>query len=380
MIFWVVAALLSVAMAGVIARAVYGGGASESAAGDSAEIYRDQLRELDEDVARGVIGEADAQVARVEISRKLIAAMERREAAEAGDGLDAGGRGVAAAIVLVGIPALATAIYLLQGAPGLPALPYASRVEEIARIENEAQAIASRIAALEKAVADDPADAQSWSDLGFVYLDIARYEDAVRAFDGAIAAAGDSADLLLNKGLALVYANEGLLTPKAEEVFLAVLSLEPEQGLAHYFLGFAALQRGDDALARRRFEDSLQYSPESAPWPDEARRQLAAIDARRAAGGRPSPSTGATGTDEPQTMPPGAVEDMVARLASRLTEEPHDLDGWLMLVRSYAVLGDSEAAETALAAARAEFAGEEAALTRLDALAREFDLAAVRSE
>jgi len=43
------------------------------------------------------------------------------------------------------------------------------------------------------------------------------------------------------------------------------------------------------------------------------------------------------------------IPEMVARLAERLKQSPDDLDGWLMLARSYTVMGDHDKARDALA-------------------------------
>ena len=64
------------------------------------------------------------------------------------------------------------------------------------------------------------------------------------------------------------------------------------------------------------------------------------------------------------------IRGMVAGLAARLEAEPDDLQGWLMLLRSYGVLGDREAAEDALVLAREHFAGSTEAISALDEQAR----------
>ena len=64
------------------------------------------------------------------------------------------------------------------------------------------------------------------------------------------------------------------------------------------------------------------------------------------------------------------IEQMVAGLAARLKTDGKDLAGWMQLVRSYVVLGRSEDANTALAQARSNFAGDEKSLAQLEALAQ----------
>ena len=53
---------------------------------------------------------------------------------------------------------------------------------------------------------------------------------------------------------------------KAEEIFLAVLVLSPDDPRAGYFLGLAALQRRDVAGALARWRRALAAEPEGSPW------------------------------------------------------------------------------------------------------------------
>jgi cytochrome c-type biogenesis protein CcmH len=52
------------------------------------------------------------------------------------------------------------------------------------------------------------------------------------------------------------------------------------------------------------------------------------------------------------------IKGMVARLETRLEEEPGDIDGWLRLARSRAVLGEPEAGIAALERALAANPGD----------------------
>src|ERR1043165_1607831 len=87
--------------------------------GSDLAVYRDQLDEIARDRAGGLIGEAEAEAARVEGSRRLIAAADRTEAEPSA----AGGmsrRRIAAAAVLVAMPLIAAGLYLTLGSPELP--------------------------------------------------------------------------------------------------------------------------------------------------------------------------------------------------------------------------------------------------------------------
>jgi cytochrome c-type biogenesis protein CcmH len=68
------------------------------------------------------------------------------------------------------------------------------------------------------------------------------------------------------------------------------------------------------------------------------------------------------------------VEGMVARLAERLKTETQDVEGWLRLVRAYAVLDERDKAREATEAARRALGGNDTARARIDALARDLGL------
>jgi len=106
----------------------------QSSASDLA-VYRDQLRELDGDVARGILSGDEAESSRTEISRRLLAA-DARQSSEAAPAPKASNRiatfGLALALI-VGAPLL----YSVIGAPGTPDRPLAERFTPIPQKEAE---------------------------------------------------------------------------------------------------------------------------------------------------------------------------------------------------------------------------------------------------
>jgi cytochrome c-type biogenesis protein CcmH len=69
-----------------------------------------------------------------------------------------------------------------------------------------------------------------------------------------------------------------------------------------------------------------------------------------------------------------AIRGMVGGLAEKLSKNGHDVQGWLQLIRSYVVLGESQNAKAAVASARAQLAGEAQASARIDELVRQLGL------
>ena len=70
------------------------------------------------------------------------------------------------------------------------------------------------------------------------------------------------------------------------------------------------------------------------------------------------------------------IGDMVERLAARLKQNGADLNGWLMLIRSYTVLKQPDKAQDAIALARKQFASDSQALEKIGDLLRELGAAA----
>ena len=92
-------------------------------AGSDLAVYRDQLDEVARDRATGLIGEAEAEAARVEVSRRLIAAADAAQPERSKRRRDLRRRAAA----VVALPAIAAALYLALGSPQLPGEPLASR-------------------------------------------------------------------------------------------------------------------------------------------------------------------------------------------------------------------------------------------------------------
>lgn len=149
------------------------------------EVYRDQLAELERDLARGVIDNRQAQAARTEIGRRMLAVAEegKRETASPGASSGKASRAVALALCVV-IPVGALAVYIPTGEPNLPGQPFASRET---KPENGAPAqVMQAIAKLEQHLKDEPNDLQGWLLMGQTYTRMSRFDDSVEAYRHAV--------------------------------------------------------------------------------------------------------------------------------------------------------------------------------------------------
>ena len=339
-------------------------------------VYRDQLSEIDRDLARGLIDEAEADNARTEISRRLIAAGEREQARV--PGTRPAGRRVVAAFVAVTVPASALGAYIVYGSPDLPASPFAAREAE----PLHGQDLAALVGRVERHLQENPNDARGWDAVAPAYMRLRRFSDAADAITRAIRLGGETPARLSALGEARLFMTNGMVDAEARKAFERAVELAPGVAAPRYYLGLAALQDGDIEQARSRWRDLIATSPPDAPWVEEVRQQLAGLDGDAgvsAPDGQPAPpgpdaediaAAGAMTAEERSAM----IQGMVDGLASRLEDDPHDLDGWLRLARAYVVLDRRDDASAAFARAREAFDGEAAALSRLDAAARDLGL------
>lgn len=387
MAFWqfcVAAAVMAFAVLAVLVQAVRRDpGAPE--AGEDLRVYRDQLREVERDVARGILAPAEAERVRSEVSRRLIEA-DRMVATAVLPSPRArtGGAVAAIALVLAGM----SAVYAWIGAPGYPDFGLAARLaatDEIYRTRPgqaaaEAQqpapsdardpALLAQVEALRREVQAAPDNRETLSNLALAEaalgdLMAARATQArLIALKGAEAGANDHAAL----GWMMIAAAGGYVSPEAEAELVTALRLDPQNSLARYYSGlmFAQVGRPDRAFAL--WQPLLQEGPESAPWIKPIRLGIADLAARAGIRYDPPEGAGPTAADiaAAADMSPedraAMVTGMVQQLADRLGSEGGPPQDWARLITALATLGRTEEAGAILAEARTRFAGQEAAL------------------
>ena len=322
--------------------------------GNDVALYRDQLAEVARDVERGVMGEAEAEAARIEVSRRLLAAAD---AAQKADGAPAKSspRRIALAM-MVFIPALSLALYLALGSPDVPDEPFAPRIAGPAN-QLPLDALVYKV---EQHLKEKPNDLQGWEVLGPAYMRQRNFPAAITAWTRAMELDGETAGRLAARGEAEVFVAEGSLTLAAREDFARAVKLDPQEPRAQYYLGLAEIKDGKKDAAMARWEKLLANAPAEAPWRASVEAELANLS-------QPGPTMAdaqAAGDMTPEARQQ-MIETMVARLAGRLEQNPDDLAGWLRLIRAYGVLGKTDDARKALITARATFAKDSAALSQL---------------
>lgn len=399
--FWAVAILMIAVSLWAIGRPLLRvAGTGPRAAEQDLQVYKDQLAEVERDLARGVLAPEEADSARIEVSRRILAADKRVQAQAAARGAaPAVNRAVLALLALV-LAGGSIGVYALLGSPDLPDRPLQARLEEaqerrsVRMDQTAAEALAKPVEVgevpqdyidlvvqLRQAVAERPDDVQGHRLLALHESRLGNYAAAriaqgrVVSLLGSAATGGDYAAL----GEYMVFAAGGYVSPQAEDALVQALKLDPENPRARYFSGLALAQNGRPDIAYQMWSGLLAEGPEDAPWIAPIRGQIEAV--ARAAGidpatALPGPTAndienaGEMSEDDRQAM----IRGMVAGLAERLATEGGSAEEWARLIRAYGVLGDADKAALVWAEAKQTFADDPAAMSLLTPVAEELGI------
>ena len=327
---------------------------AQSRAEHDVEIYRDQIAEVERDRARGLVSGDQLEAAHAEIGRRLLAADSalREPAAR---GVAPHSRAILAVVLAALLPLAAGGLYLWQGAPpgsGDAASASAAGAPDARPAEHDAD-METLVERLAERMKDRPDDLRGWRLLARSLASLGRHSEAARAYGRAVSLDPVDANLRSLLGESLAAARGGTVTADAERAFAAALRIDPGEPRARFYLGLAALQKGDRGGALERWRALEVASPEDAEWLPMLRRRIARLAPAA------EPPRGPTREDmaaaEQMTPEERAemIRGMVEGLALRLEEDPDDAEGWARLARSYRVLGEAEKERAALKAAGA---------------------------
>ncbi|MEM6634753.1 MAG: c-type cytochrome biogenesis protein CcmI [Pseudomonadota bacterium] len=391
--FWFVAGCLALMACALVLAAFARRRSAVSSAEADVAFYRDQLTEIEKDRTRGVLSEEEANRTHAEVARKLLRADQERTHA-GGDATAPAwlNRAVAGAMLLTLI-AGTLGLYQTIGAPGYPDLPLANRLAqaEAARADRPDQRTAEAglaaappaqvtsdyadlVAQLRDAVRDRPDEprglellARAEANLGN-FVAAHAYQARLIRILGADAAARHwvtYADLL-------VQAAGGYVSPEAEAALLRALSVDPDNGIARYYSGLLYAQTGRPDLAFRIWRDLLAESPPDARWVPPIVQQIEDVawragvdfqlpDISGVARG-PTAADIAAAAELDSESRAAMIRSMVAGLNDRLATEGGPPEDWARLIRSYAILGELEAAAAIWTEAQEVFRGDRDAI------------------
>ena len=334
-------------------------GADSSASAEA--FYKAQLDEIERDVERGQLPQSEVASARAEAARRLIAV---RSGAPKTESTRTRNRLAAAALIAVGLPAIAFPLYAIVGHPQAPDEPLASRQPAT----HAASDIEAAVARVEAHLIAKPDDGKGWAVLAPVYMRLERYADAAHAYAEALRLLGDEPARRAAYGEALVAAADGVVTDKAREAFAKALAAQPGQPQARFYLALAAEQDGKTSDAIRDYEALIADAAADAPWLSAIKARLASLK------GEAPPQSAAVASALGSEQQKAMIQGMVNQLANRLASSGGSVDEWSRLIRAYTVLHESDKAKAALADARKALAPDANAVASLDALARDLGL------
>lgn len=398
MVFWITAGALALAVSLLLGLAILRGriGDAPPAAYDL-QVYRDQLKEVDRDEARGVISEAEAERLRAEVSRRVLAADAQLRAGGETGGQPGRGGLVVATLVAVGLAGGSVALYTQVGAPGYRDLPLKTRlaVSDAARQDRLSQAEAeARVPAPDVPAETSPefmelmeklrrTVAERGEDLRGLTL-LVRNEAALGNFTAAheaqaklIAAKGDDASAGDYAHMAdlMISAAGGYVSEDAEEALRAALERNPDEPTARYYLGVYLMQVDRPDGAFRTWDALLRESDPSAPWVPTIRERIEELAWRAGVTDYqlpPSPGQAAPGPSAEDIEAAGEmsaqdrqqmVRGMVEGLSQRLAEEGGTPAEWARLIRALGVLGETDRAAAIWTEAQSRFADTPEAMT-----------------
>ena len=238
-------------------------------------VYRDQFGEIARDVERGLLSPHQADAARTEIQRRMLAAGESEKTTHPVSA-KAGKR--AAMVIALAIPLMSIAVYLALGAPELPDRPYADRAGQIAEMRDKANTIQIMVNGLAAKLRANPDDGKGWAMLGRSYRALGRIEEAKDAYRKAIKLLPGEVQVRIDYGGLLLDETETeTLPPELVALMGEVLAIDPGQPDALYFLGMDAANHGDAARARTLWTHLLERLPADSSARGQVQQQLDAL-------------------------------------------------------------------------------------------------------
>lgn len=403
MLFWVLTAALGLGVTAILAASlIRARGTAAAPEAFDVQVYRDQLAEVDRDLARGVINDAEAERVRTEVSRRILAADAKAKAATDTAGQPQGiSKGMAAVLALVLLGG-GFGFYSQLGAPGYGDLGLQARKDMAAErrenrpsqeeaeaqmparppIEGLSEQYLQLMTQLRATVEQRPNDLQGNVLLARNEATLGNFRAAYEAQQRVVAIKGDGATAQDYADLAdmMVLAAGGYVSPEAERALEAALKRDRNNGVARYYSGLMFAQIGRPDIGFRFWQKLVSDGPEDAAWMGPVRAQIE--DLARLAGvdyklppvsAMPGPSAedvqnaGDMSEEDRQEM----IRGMVQRLSDRLASQGGSPAEWARLIGALGVLGDTNRARAIWEEAQLIFGDNAAAMEQLSTAARQ---------
>jgi cytochrome c-type biogenesis protein CcmI len=234
-------------------------------------VYKDQLAELEREVERGTLDAAQADAARTEIQRRILAS-----AGTSRDKAAPQRKGLATALVATVVPLVGFGFYALLGRPDLPDQPFSDRADKIHQMQDQIAMVRNMVESLSARLEKQPGDAAGWALLGRSLRVLGEPERAQEAYRRSAALNPGDVQVRLEYGsLMLAELPEGaLLPPDFVRLMREVVAVDPKNPDALYFLGVSEAQTGDVPKARDYWARLLAVLPEGSQDRAAIQRQM----------------------------------------------------------------------------------------------------------
>ena len=399
MLFWITACLIVALVAATLLPSLLRPAQPAAVETSDMRVYRDQLAEVDRDLARGLLDVAEAGRTRTEISRRLLTADRAANGVEQPADTSPAPQftRARAAVTVVVLGAAALALYDWLGAPGYPDISRASRIAagDAMRLGRISQAAAEALAPpttatdvpaadmalieqLRDAVKTHPDSAQGWGFLAEFETRIGNYPAAARAQEQLIALKTDTATVADYAYLVdlQVAAAGGFVSPQVEQTIRRLLADDDTNLTARYYTGLLYAQTDRPDIAFRLWRDLVEDGQTAVEKADDIHVQLARAGVedmaiRAGVDYELPPEIGPDAADiaAAQDMTPQArqqmIAGMVAQLSDRLATQGGPPADWARLIASLGVLGDTDQARAIWTEAQGVFATDPAAIAQL---------------
>lgn len=295
-------------------------------------LLREQVADLDADLASGTLPAEKYSQARSELERRVLE--ESESDPSAGEG--GAGKGRVAAVVLAAvIPIAGTLLYLLLGSPGALAPQHAVPGHSDLSVEQ----LEGMVARLEVRLREQPEDGEGWALLARSNLVLQRFPEAVKAYARATALVKDNASLYADYADALAMTQERRLQGEPERLIAQALKIDPDHVKALALAGTVAFEKRDFKGAVGYWEHILKLAPPDSEMAASIRESIA--DARAALGGGAEKQAGASGpaaapapaARAPAAAPAGASIMGTVRLAPALAGKAAPADTVFIFAR-----------------------------------------------
>lgn len=369
MLFWTITAALTLAIVALFAlAALRGRTTSLDASAFDVQVYRDQLAEVERDLARGVLPESDAVRVRTEISRRILVADTAHQSQTAQTG---GAPVVISVVMALLLTGGAYGLYTQLGAPGYGDLALKDRIEQAANFRDErpsqqtaedslanapslTEASPDYVALVEQlraTVARRPDDLKGNVLLARSEANLGNFAQAHRAQSKVLRLKGQDATIadLTDYADMMILAAGGYVSPEAEAVLQAALTNDPQNGTARYYWGLMNAQTGRPDVAFRVWDQQLRLGPEDEPWINPILAQIEDMAARAGVNYQiPEIGTGLRGPSSSDLEAAGEmtgaerlemIEGMVSGLSERLSSDGGTPEEWAQLIGALGVLG-----------------------------------------